>query len=807
MLKKTIPILIGLCFIVLQFWPLLHPHKLHQTSGDMAFTTYFKDRLPDAFYRNWDSRYYLGRYIGNEGISLTDLITWIFPYFIGYKLTWTGSVVLFFIFAFLLSGNYLRQPAMRLMASLLLTLSTAYISYVYVGHLGKIEAIAFIPLAYFFLDQYFIKNKWFLLSFAGLSLGLGFIAPGIQSLFYHSVVLAAYFLFKSFMRHYRNRSQRNMKKDLLLFCMVPVLAFLVGLPTLSSLFSVALGARTSDFSISTQSGEKSTMKDYSWATQWSFPPEETLDLFVPGIFGLKSNDPQYPYWGRTGRTPEWTLENRVGIVNFNGAGNYLGLLTFIFILIAWTRNKTAETWFWTTVLGVALLLAYGRFFPLYSLFYQLPLMDHFRNPSKFIHVIHFAGCMLAMQGLVYFEKNMGNYHAIRDQGFHQRLFKMIFFLLAGIGVVLFIALIAFQGSLYSYLSQIYHIKTVQTMLDNTSSSVVRYFIVAGLLLTVLFFITYKKASHETQHKRLIYLLLIIGILDLIHFNSKYLEYQKYPDPREKTKDPLLEFLTKKMQKEPFRVKFIHKGSYLNHFLTLRVPEYGIQSIEPPAESRPPLEFYQGYYKYMNMNALKSYGILNVKYFLSTKPIRHPQLLDSYSFVHPGTRESIYVYENMTSVPKVYAVPGRVIETNTIHALEYMNSSLFNPLKEAVFHTGEGIEVFSEPAGGEWFYEVKNLEYAETQLSFDIVMPRSGTVVIADKYHPAWKAEINGETADIHRVNFFLRGLTLDAGQHHVKLRFAPSLWAFYISIVTWMVVFALCIYYGYSVWNSRKRKI
>jgi uncharacterized membrane protein YfhO len=47
-------------------------------------------------------------------------------------------------------------------------------------------------------------------------------------------------------------------------------------------------------------------------------------------------------------------------------------------------------------------------------------------------------------------------------------------------------------------------------------------------------------------------------------------------------------------------------------------------------------------------------------------------------------------------------------------------------------------------------------------------------VLTDLHYPGWKATVDGERADMHRVNYLLRGTTLPAGRHRVEFRYEPA---------------------------------
>ena len=84
-----------------------------------------------------------------------------------------------------------------------------------------------------------------------------------------------------------------------------------------------------------------------------------------------------------------------------GTGEYAGVLVVVVALWAVLqsfRNRGSPysllqrraIWFWFGVLVVSLLLAFGKFGPLYRFFYALPYASTIRNPVKFMHVFSWA---------------------------------------------------------------------------------------------------------------------------------------------------------------------------------------------------------------------------------------------------------------------------------------------------------------------------------------------------------------------------------------------------------------------------------
>jgi uncharacterized membrane protein YfhO len=65
-------------------------------------------------------------------------------------------------------------------------------------------------------------------------------------------------------------------------------------------------------------------------------------------------------------------------------------------------------------------------------------------------------------------------------------------------------------------------------------------------------------------------------------------------------------------------------------------------------------------------------------------------------------------------------------------------------------------------------------------------------VLTDVHYPGWKVTLDGEPADLHRVDYLLRGTTLPAGSHRVEFRYEPLSWrvGWIISLVALIALLA-----------------
>jgi len=152
-----------------------------------------------------------------------------------------------------------------------------------------------------------------------------------------------------------------------------------------------------------------------FATNWSLPPEDMLEFVVPGVFGDESMQRPYPYWGRLGRPDDSVFRKGRMMPNYRQHTVYLGVVPVVFAIfgvMAWLRRSKEPTPavrppiadhsdvpFWMAVWVICILLAMGRYTPLYRLFFSIPYMDYIRAPVKFMHLVEIATALLAGFGL------------------------------------------------------------------------------------------------------------------------------------------------------------------------------------------------------------------------------------------------------------------------------------------------------------------------------------------------------------------------------------------------------------------------
>ena len=171
----------------------------------------------------------------------------------------------------------------------------------------------------------------------------------------------------------------------------------VGLAALSAGL-VAGGATlaTLESGVAESSEAMGKAEKWDFLTQWSQPPDESLDFVAPGWMGWKTGDEDGPYRGRTGQG--------TGFRNFKMESVYVGALSLVFALAGLralrkgSRNRAVAAAWWVAAVA-ALVLSFGRYAPAYRVLTALPGFSEIRNPNKFLHIAQVAWGVLAGLGL------------------------------------------------------------------------------------------------------------------------------------------------------------------------------------------------------------------------------------------------------------------------------------------------------------------------------------------------------------------------------------------------------------------------
>lgn len=321
--------------------------------------------------------------------------------------------------AYFLRGRGLGRAA-SYGAGLLLAFSGYWFSLFSAGHLGWFRWMTYGVFAFGLIDRALERGlirHWLLLG--AVVAWASFYQPDLWLLF--TIFTAAYFVFRSV-------AVRPGWRRWLSGSAIALAAFaVIGFPSIRSAYVVDLAGREKQI----ESGETvadQTLDDaekrWIFTTNWSMPPEDTLEFFVPRIhgdtscpmtlaIGNKRGTGVKPYTGRLGRPKDAPAGN------YRQHSLYVGWVTCLLAIFgvaatfatrrgvaanndaasASARDARRTVLFFSVAAVLFWILSMGRFTPAYRLVYMIPIGDSIRAPVKWHHLTEFCIAVLAGFGI------------------------------------------------------------------------------------------------------------------------------------------------------------------------------------------------------------------------------------------------------------------------------------------------------------------------------------------------------------------------------------------------------------------------
>ena len=116
---------------------------------------------------------------------------------------------------------------------------------------------------------------------------------------------------------------------------------------------------------------------------------------------------------------------------------------------------------------------------------------------------------------------------------------------------------------------------------------------------------------------------------------------------------------------------------------------------------------------------------------------------------------------------------------------------FNPSKTAIVQTGDAVNSSVDSTA-----QVTIESYKPNEITLNTSSEKDQFLVLSEIYYPVgWEATIDGESTEIYKTNFVLRGLQIPAGEHSVNLTYEPisNIWGGRIAWAGHIVLYILGI--------------
>jgi len=531
------------------------------------------------------------------------------------------------------------------------------------------------------------------------------------------------------------------------------------------------------------SNQSSSGLDRDYITQWSYGIDETWTLLVPNAKGgshqihlsdeksaMKQCDPElaeyvgqwYLYWGDQ---------------PFTAGPVYVGAFVLMLFILGLFIVKGPMKWALLAVTILSVLLSWGKYFmPLTDFFIDyVPMYAKFRTVSSILVIAEFTIPLLAMLAL---KKIVDEPDLLAKK---MKWVAVSFLLTAGMAVLFALMPTMFfdftsaadaeqlrrmlpEEYLSSFLANISKVRMAVFTADCWRTVLV---IVIGTALLLL----YRYGKLRAQW--LVCLLVVLCLVDMWQVNKRYLNdamfvpntvreepIRKSPAIDQIIQDKSLDYRVLNMASDTFNenetsayVKSI--GGY--HAAKLRRYQELIDAYIHPEMAAMGQAVAKAGGDMTQVNGDSIYPILNMlntKYFIL--PLQDGQ---SVPLANP------YAYGNAWMVDKVHYAD------NANEELE-MTGQL--PLRHEAVADKKFRDVLGEGSVQDSTSVVTLQAYEPNQLTYEVNSVKGGVVVFSEIYYPGWTATIDGEEAELGRVDYVLRALQVKPGKHQVVLSFFPK---------------------------------
>jgi hypothetical protein len=622
------------------------------------------------------------------------------------------------------------------LAGMLMMMGGAYFPHVYAGHLPNLCTMVWAPLIFLAIDKVMGQpdasdpNKK-----VGWGYGLlGMFALAMQIFAGHPqyvfITLVAAGLYVAIGMRYVDR--RWQKTGWLLI-------FLGGGLMLSAVQWLT-GLQANSESI------RSVPIPLSFAGAFSFAPENVITAVAPQFFGNMSGS--NPYWGR------WVLWE---MSLFHGVA---GLLTATYGAVYADRRTKFVLLVCILILSV---LALGIYTPVFPWLYEyIPGFDKFRGMSKFTFPLSLFAVVLAAHG---YDKMVWG-KCVEPK------FLMLTF--AAIGVLALGAIVVMALDWRAVMTEVSmrsHSYFPAFLLDEpkvvaAAQSGARLSLMIGALSTGVMALLMMLLG---KFKSVPYLMLALAALEMLA-NARF--YRESFDVSIVKSLPVRKFMAE------------HPGDY--RVLDVRHPNGALSGGYADMWGYDP-GLIRRYAEFIAFT--QGRDPQKVTQFVTFEKLDPLYQLLRLKYVFKQNGKDIYAVETDKPMQRLHLLSQFQVLQHRDEIFEAMRAPDFDPRREVILEESPFPARPSRVGQPDGF--VRLLDSSTDFLDVEATTTQPSILLITDVYSPAWKAiALNGSSQHEYKLlpaNYFLRAIPLDAGQHRIRIEYAP--WAFTVgkwcSLVAW----------------------
>lgn len=618
------------------------------------------------------------------------------------------------------------------------------------GHDGKLFVSAMLPLSLWMLVLGLRDGRRWAWGALALTVGLGVLSPHPQLLQYMLLTAGAFALFITLwpgaLRPVDPSASAAPSPEparpiarLALAGVAIVIGFAIGAAQFAPVFEYV------DWS------PRSGGKGYDYATSFSMPLEETINMWLPQFSGILDN-----YWGANG-------------IHFHS--EYLGVGVLLLAaagLLGGARPRTrAHALFWLGTAIVTLLWAWGGNTPFYQLVYAIvPGTKFFRAPSTILYVVSFATAMLAAFGA---ERLLAGR---LGRGF------LIGAASAGVATALFGVL-----GVWSRIAEGVMVDpSLIVRVDANAPAVLMGSLRVAAIALAVAGLAWWTGRQRPAPAMAGGLLIAVVALDLWSVGRNYWMFSEGATTLYAS-DAAIDAV--KADGQPGRVLAL--GFQGGGEIARRDPFLGGSALMAH-EIRDVLGYHGnelGRYRRLieaagnGVTGNPNFWALTNSRFLYTNlaelPLEGAQKLAGPTRNAAGS--AVHLYRLPGEQPYAWVVPLRV-KADDDQTLATVLDPRFDLRRAAIFPTESPVDApradqTTELPGALDGVRTRVVRYApgDVELAIEGDVPAGATLLVSENFYPGWQAEVDGKAAVMDRADFVISGVVLPAGARSVTLRF------------------------------------
>jgi hypothetical protein len=366
----------------LAFWPFWTGRVLLPDMSDQQTSYAFREFAADFVKRyaqapqwipyEFGGMPYLANTMHGDTFFPTALLRLVLPVDVGMALGFLLFTFLAGVFAYLFFRTLRFGWAPAFVGGAAYMFSGQVISLASPGHDGKLYVSALLPLALLFLYRAVTRDDWRQYAFFGVTVGFALLTPHHQLTYYLLMAAGFFWLFLVFWSGERPASTLWWKSALMFGGALVVALMLSAIQIIPFLEFFPFSPRGSPGSVST---------GWQYASQFSMPPEELVNVLWPAFSGMLDN-----YWGRN---------------SFKLHSEYLGAAVILLaVLSVQVPARRRLVWFFAGLAAYATLFGFGGHTPFYSIPYTiLPFLKSTRAVSMIFFITAFCVAGMAAVGV------------------------------------------------------------------------------------------------------------------------------------------------------------------------------------------------------------------------------------------------------------------------------------------------------------------------------------------------------------------------------------------------------------------------